>query len=362
MEISPGQAIRIKTGPECTAPQYLAAEDGVLHGSWDLMNLRDHQDHNRLDHLAVTRHLALRARYTAATFWQDIRLLTERSTAHFGQDGPLIIQFPEPAEHSRARSLQTGADPVPLFLDLLSRSVSRIPWKGSRTAVQLSGGMDSTVVALGLRTAPEGAGVTAGTVILDAERGVQQSERCSLILEHIASGWSSVTVRATDHLPYGPTSRYSRRTWISPYQDIYADALDTLSGRFTDHGVRAVFTGIGGDELMATTEAEDHGGWGGFERPDTPPWLGPAAKACTAGHRHRHHAGRDRPGDCSHGQDRVRPRVHATRHLARPPAHRPAPRQVLRVDTTGMAGEEAAPARSDREDRHAAAGRPPADR
>ncbi|KJS61897.1 asparagine synthase-related protein [Streptomyces rubellomurinus] len=279
VEISPGQAIRIKTGPECTAPQYLAAQDGVLHGSWDLMNLRDHQDHNRLDHLAVTRHLALRARYTAATFWQDIRLLTERSTAHFGQDGPLIIQFPEAAEHSRARSLQDGADPVPLFLDLLSRSLSRIPWKGSRTAVQLSGGMDSTVVALALRTAPQGAGVTAGTVILDAERGVQQSERRSLILEYIASGWSSVTVRATDHLPYGPTSRYSRRTWISPYQDIYADALDTLSGRFTDHGVRAVFTGIGGDELMATTEAEDHGGWGGFERADTPPWLGPAAKA-----------------------------------------------------------------------------------
>ncbi|MFI9329905.1 asparagine synthase-related protein [Kitasatospora sp. NPDC052868] len=279
VETRPGQEVRVRTGTECTAPQYLAAADGVLHGSWDLAHLRDHQRPDRLDHLAVTRHLALRARYTAATFWQGIRLLTERATARFGRDGSLVIQFPRPATHSRARSLQKGRDPVPLFLDLLSRSVARLPWTGSRTAVQLSGGMDSTVVALALRTTPQRIGVTAGTVLLDAERGLQQAERRRLILEYIASGWSSVTVNALDQLPYGPASRYSRPQWTSPYDDIYADALGSLSGRFTDRGINAVFTGIGGDELMATTAAEDVGGWGGFEPADTPPWLGPAALA-----------------------------------------------------------------------------------
>jgi asparagine synthase (glutamine-hydrolysing) len=279
VHVEPGRAVQVTTGTACTAPQYLAADGSVLYGSWDLMNLRDQQRPDRLDHLAITRHLALRARYSAATFWQDVRLLTERATAHFGVDGALAIQFPAPAEHSRARSLQQGMDPIPLFADLLERAVTRLPWTGSKTAVQLSGGMDSTTVALAMRTAPQGAGVTAGTVILDAERGAQQSDRRQLLLDHIASGWSSLAVQAADHLPYGPVSRFSRPVWVSPTTDIYADALDTLSGRFSQAGIRAVFTGIGGDELMATTAAEDTGGWGGFEPTSTPPWLGTAAQA-----------------------------------------------------------------------------------
>ncbi|MEV7119906.1 asparagine synthase-related protein [Kitasatospora griseola] len=267
----------VSTGTACTAPQYLATSTDALHGSWDLLDLRDHQHPDRVDHIAITRHLALRNRYSASTFWQDIRLLTERATARFGPEGPLVIQFPEPAEHSRARSLQDGNDPVPLFQDLLDLSVSRAPWRGSRTAVQLSGGMDSTVVSLALRTAPQGAGVTAGTVVLDHERGTQQNERRRLILDYIASGWSGLTVHALDHLPYGPSSRFSRTGWISPTTDIYGDALDTLSDRFADRGIDAVFSGIGGDELMAVTAAEDREGRHGFE-PEIPPWLGPVAR------------------------------------------------------------------------------------
>ncbi|MFD9124665.1 asparagine synthase-related protein [Kitasatospora sp. NPDC059571] len=279
LEFQPGQRVRLAIGTACTVPQYLAVEDGVLHGSWDLANLRGQQRPDRLDALAITRHLALRARYSPATFWRDVKLLTERATADFCPDGSLTFQLPEPAEHSRARALRTGADPIRLFTDLLELAIHRIPWTGSRTAVQLSGGMDSTTVALAMRTAANGAGVTAGTVILDAERGAQQTERRRLILEHIASGWSSLTVQACEHLPYGPSSRFSEPVWVSPTTDIYADALNALSSRFAAAGVRTVFTGIGGDELMATTAAEDTGGWGGFEPADTPPWLGPAAHA-----------------------------------------------------------------------------------
>ncbi|MFD0274509.1 asparagine synthase-related protein [Kitasatospora sp. NPDC127111] len=281
IELVPGQAARIRTGSACTAPQYLAVAGKVLHGSWDLLNLRDHQAPDRLDLVAVTRMISLRNRYSASTLWQDVKLLTERATAHFAEDGQLLIQSPEPAEHTRARSLQTGTDPIPLFQDLLDRAVARLPWTGSRTAVQLSAGMDSTTVALALRAAPQGTAVTAGTVVLDGVRGIQQNERRQLILGHIASGWTGVTVNAMDHLPYGGTSRFSRAAWVSPTSDIYIDALETLSARFTDSGVRAVFTGIGGDELMALTAAEDRSGPGQFE-PDAPPWLGPAARAALA--------------------------------------------------------------------------------
>ncbi|GAA2832793.1 asparagine synthase-related protein [Kitasatospora sp. CM 4170] len=281
VELGPGQSVRVRTGTACTAPQYLAVADRVLYGSWDLLNLRDHQATDRLDPVAVTRMISLRNRYSASTLWQDIKLLTERATAHFPTDGQLLLQFPEPAEHSRARALQEDADPVPLFQDLLDRAVARLPWSGSRTAVQLSAGMDSTTVALALRAAPQGTALTAGTVLLDGVRGIQQNERRRMILEHVASGWTGITVNAMDHLPYAGPSRFSRAGWVSPTSDIYLDALETLSARFADSGVRAVFTGIGGDELMAVTAAEDTSGPGAFE-PDAPPWLGPAARAALA--------------------------------------------------------------------------------
>ncbi|WP_030459046.1 asparagine synthase-related protein [Kitasatospora sp. NRRL B-11411] len=279
IETTPGGTVRVRTGTACTAPQYLVAANGVLHGAWDLLDLRDYQNSDRLDQLAVTRHLALRTRYSAATFWQDIRLLTERATARFVEGGLLGIRFPEPAEHTRARLLREGADPLPLFRDLLDLAVTKAPWEGSRTAVQLSGGMDSTVVALAMQTARQGAGVTAGTVILDGERGTQQTERRRLILEYLAGGWSGITVDALAHLPYGPASRFSRSAGTSPTTDIYTDALGALSDRFAENDVKAVFTGIGGDELMATTSAEDEGGWGGFEPTEVPSWLGPVAVA-----------------------------------------------------------------------------------
>ncbi|OKJ05289.1 asparagine synthase-related protein [Kitasatospora sp. CB01950] len=277
IDVSPGHTVRLRTGTACTAPQYLASADGVLYGSWDLTDLRAHQDPDRLDEVAVTRHLGLRARYSASTFWQDIRLLTERATASFGPEGSLTIQFPKAAEHTRARVARGGADPIPLFRDILDLAVTRVPWTGFRTAVQLSCGMDSAVVALAMQTAPQGRGVTAGAVMLDGERGNQQGERRKLLLKYLAGGWADVTVQALDHLPYGPASSFSSNNWVSPSADIYTDALGALSGHFAQRGVTAVFTGIGGDELMATTSAEDEGGWGGFEPADLPSWLGPNA-------------------------------------------------------------------------------------
>ncbi|MFG2820173.1 asparagine synthase-related protein [Kitasatospora sp. NPDC048365] len=270
-------SVMITTGTACTVPQYLAAVGGVLHGSWDLVGLRDQQSPDRLDPLAVTRHLALRTRYSHTTFWEDVRLLTERATAHFTPDGKTVFRFPEPAPHTRARELSEGADPVPVFLDLLDMAVAKLPWEGSSTGVQLSGGMDSTVVALALRTAVQGAGVTAGAVTLDGEVGSQQRRRRRMILDYIGSGWSDVTVDALDHLPYGAASCYSRGHLESPHGDIYVDALDALSGHFVDNGVDTVFTGIGGDELMAVTSAEEPGGWG-WTGVAVPPWLGPVAR------------------------------------------------------------------------------------
>ncbi|GAA1403820.1 hypothetical protein GCM10009639_49190 [Kitasatospora putterlickiae] len=242
--------------------------------------MREQATDTGLDLLEITRRVSLRTRYTPATFWRGVHLLTERAAVHLAQDGTLVLRLPEPAEHTRARTLQVDADPVPAFTRLLGHVIARHPWKGASTGVQLSGGLDSTNVALALAAHP-GHHVTAGTVILDGERGEQQTDRRAVILGHIGASWRDVMVPAMDHLPYGPTSRYSRPGHVSPYGDLYLDAIDRLSDLLSSRGVQTLFTGIGGEELMSFTTAErPHGTTG----PDlaVPPWLGPTARGLLA--------------------------------------------------------------------------------
>ncbi|MFF2348596.1 asparagine synthase-related protein [Kitasatospora sp. NPDC058115] len=271
----------IATGTAGTAPIHLTTRAGTLYGSWDLLSVHEQAADTGLDLLEITRRVSLRTRYTPATFWRGIHLLTERATAHLARDGALTLRLPEPAEHTRARTLRADADPVPAFIRLLGHLVARHPWEGPSTGVQLSGGLDSTNIALALAAALPGHHVTAGAVVLDGERGRQQTERRAVILRHIGASWRDVLVPAMDHLPYGPTSWYSRPGRVSPYGDLYLDAIDRLSDLLSSRGVKTLFTGIGGDELMSFTTAEKPRGVTG---PDlgVPPWLGPTARGLLA--------------------------------------------------------------------------------
>jgi asparagine synthase (glutamine-hydrolysing) len=265
--------VRVLTGTHGTAPVYLTSRPDALYGSWDLLELRRH--FVALDIAEIARRISLSARYTNATFWLDVHLITERSCALYVQ-GKLSLRFPEPAEHSLARAVRNGASPVEAFDHLLTSAVRQSPWEGSSTAVQLSGGIDSTNTALSLGADGRGSGLVTAALILDGERGTQQTRRRRTLIEHIDQGWTDVTVNAEDHLPYAPGSIFSRQVPVSPYGDLYLDAVDALHSQLEELGVRTVFTGIGGDELMAFTSTEAPQRAAPLSQ--LPSWLGPAAR------------------------------------------------------------------------------------
>jgi asparagine synthase (glutamine-hydrolysing) len=142
--------------------------------------------------------------------------------------------------------------------------------------VQLSGGLDSANTALSMAATGAGPGVTAAALILGGEQGTQQARRRATMLEHLGR-WPDLTVPVMDHLPYHPGSCFARQVPVSPYGDLYLDAVDTLHGLLQDHGVRVLFTGIGGDELMAYTEAEAPDRTAPMDG-GLPAWTGPAAR------------------------------------------------------------------------------------
>ncbi|GAB2577868.1 asparagine synthase [Streptomyces capparidis] len=271
LETTPGRPVAITAGAHGIAPVYLVADRGVLHGSWDLADLRAHIVADHLVEIELARRLALRSRYTAQTLWTGVHQLTERATARFdGAD--IAVSYPEPAAHSRAREIKPGSDVVAAYEYLLDQVLADRVHDPASSAVQLSGGLDSANVAFALAARPNGNAATASALLLDQARGVQQARRRAEMIR-LAGFRADVAMPALDHLPLHPHGPRGLAQPVSPYEDVYHEAQQALAGELARCGVRAVLTGIGGDEMVAlTAEESPHPPLGTGE--EIRPWIG----------------------------------------------------------------------------------------
>lgn len=150
-----------------------------------------------------------------------------------------------------------------LLLDALLSDYSYAP---EQTAVELSGGMDSSNVALSLAVR-HGAGLRAGALIHDGAIGEQQRRRRAELLAY--TGLKDTVVWASDFPPLGPGSRLASR--LGPHEETYIRAHSRLLELWVERGVRWVATGVGGDEMLSLTAVER--GPRGLYRPPAVPWL-----------------------------------------------------------------------------------------
>jgi asparagine synthase (glutamine-hydrolysing) len=85
-----------------------------------------------------------------------------------------------------------------------------------------------------------------------------------------------ITVDAAKHLPLHPECARVRGKLISPYEEPLFYPFRLLTTALARTGATAVVTGLGGDELVALSEAEaPHLDLN--RMPVIPPWLGPSA-------------------------------------------------------------------------------------
>ncbi|WP_301173695.1 hypothetical protein [Actinomadura geliboluensis] len=167
-------AIRITASAWGLAPVHLTTRpDGALHGSWDLLDLVDNTT-DRLSPVEVVRFLTYTPIYSCHTLLADVQTVTERATATFtrrpGDSGRLYIDYPEPGLHALPRRLRRDADPVAAFENQLTHVIEQWEFDPDATVADLSGGMDSTNVALTLAQLHPGR-VTTGAMILDGPYG-----------------------------------------------------------------------------------------------------------------------------------------------------------------------------------------------
>jgi asparagine synthase (glutamine-hydrolysing) len=274
VECDPGAKFRITASQWGTAPVYLADAGEQLRGSWSLSDLRQQFNLDALDDRVVARVLTVRHRYARETLFRGVYQLTERAHAAYTSAG-LSVHYPEPAEHAIPRELRTGVDVVDVYRRCLADAVNERWFEPDESAVELSGGMDSSNVAATLAEDHHGR-VLSYALLIGGDAGDQQIRRRTELLARF--GFPDLTLDALPLAPLSPGGRRARGEFVEPMGEPYHEAVEAMLVRAQQQGVRTVFTGDGGDELLSLRAHE----WAELDKTparhadnvELPDWLG----------------------------------------------------------------------------------------
>ncbi|WP_168220698.1 asparagine synthase-related protein [Streptomyces sp. RFCAC02] len=185
------------------------------------------------------------------------------------------IDYPLPAAHVSPRRLRTGADPVAYFDHHLTQVIARRRFDPARSAVECSGGLDSSTVAQSLAAAVREP-VRVGALHIGGPPGEQQLRRRAEMAER--AGWGADTlVPMADHLPFAPGGPRAGGALVG-VEGAYTEALGVLYSAWRDAGVRWVFTGVAGDELLGLRPEERRQIGDPWRVQESGDWLGDAAR------------------------------------------------------------------------------------
>ncbi|MFF5258339.1 asparagine synthase-related protein [Actinomadura viridis] len=275
IETAPHHPVRVTAGAAGTTPLYLAHADGVLHGSWDMADLRTYA--TGLASKEAARLLIYRPRYGAETLFKGITRLTERATATFG--GDLHIRYPEPALHAAPRELAPGADVLAAFTTAIDQALDVRPIDPATTLFHLTGGLDSGTLATRAAARWPGRLNTATLIVIGPGRQ-QQIRRRKQILAALPFGDHDLQVDAGTHLLFAPAAARVRGEPVSPYEEPLHHPFSRLTDEISALGAKVVVTGLGGDEMVAVSPEESEAvARANAHITDRLPWLGAHARA-----------------------------------------------------------------------------------
>ncbi len=246
IELGSDDGIILATGRYGTAPVYVLRGRQVLHGSWSLPDLHEHLAISDLNDEGVIRFLCREQCYSSATLFRSVSRMTERSVGYFSRSG-FHVRYPPPSRRDKPRELRPGVDAVSAFERLLRASLQQQLSSADGTCTEVSGGMDSAVVAAAMAELTESRISSCG-IMIGGSAGDQQQRRRTELVEKL--GATDVTVDVMTHAPF---HRGSARRGVAPFSAMdepYSEALTAELAAMRPAGTSVLLTGIGGDELM----------------------------------------------------------------------------------------------------------------
>jgi asparagine synthase (glutamine-hydrolysing) len=263
--------VRYRASPVISVPAYLAPGRDGARIDWDYERLLAGHEAKIVWDLALAQ-IAGVPTYGPATVVAGIYRATAGATLILSPGGveveaPAAIAFDGPGK------VPPGADLEGTLIETVSALLRARPLDRTRTAVELSGGMDSALAAMAA-AAFTGPGLMSVGAQFGGAMGEAQRQRRDLLRE--AGGFDDLSVPAERLAPFSPSSRRRLLHGVWPEDENYPEMFEAIFAMLQAAGIDSLISGFGGDELYFAYEGEEEAGASG-EAPC--PFLSPAGTA-----------------------------------------------------------------------------------
>ncbi|TWB05169.1 asparagine synthase [Gluconacetobacter diazotrophicus] len=236
------------------APFYLKHDPGGVSIDWDYRRLLKDTDIDVAWDVVITQIQGIMP-YGHRTVVEGVVRTTAGAILAASKNG-IEISLPYPVTFSAPFDQIDNGDIERHFISALEALLGARPLENRRTAVELSGGMDSALSSMIAKNLL-GDGLFSITAQFDGTMGAAQQERCTALIQ--AGGFDNLNLPAARLAPFGETSLRRVRYGVMPEDESYPEIFEASLGVAQAAGIDTLISGLGGDELYVIYEDEDGG-------------------------------------------------------------------------------------------------------
>jgi asparagine synthase (glutamine-hydrolysing) len=246
------RAVHYRASPVISVPVYLIADRECVSIDWDYSRLLAGRPAPIVWEVALAQIAGLPT-YGPATIVSGVYRATASATMTATSLG-VEVSPPEPISFDGPHDVPAGTDVEGKLFDTVRSLLEARPLDRSRTALELSGGMDSALTSLAA-AASAGPGLMSVGAQFSGAMGEAQRERRGLLCER--GGFDDLSVPAERFAPFSPASLRRVRFGVWPEDENYPELFEALFGMLRAAGIDALVSGFGGDELYFAYEGEE---------------------------------------------------------------------------------------------------------
>lgn len=246
------RSIRYTASPVVAIPAWLIADRDAVSIDWDYARLLAGRE-TAIEWDIALAQIAGLSSYGPRTIVTGLHRATAGATLIASPSG-VEAHLPDPAIHDGPHALQPGAEIEAGLFDTIAALLAARPLDPARTAVELSGGMDSALTALAAAEAAGPALMSIGAQF-EGAMGAAQRERRELLRE--SGAFADLSVPAERFAPFSPASLRRIRYGVWPEDENYPELFEAMFGMLQAGGIDTLVSGFGGDELYFAYEGEE---------------------------------------------------------------------------------------------------------
>lgn len=248
--------ISVSCGTYHSVALYLSTYANYVVGHWDPEALCDLLPELQLNYECVAQKLLLLSSYGTETFFKNISRLPDRGCYEAILEGANVkasIKKPTPLPYRLAGTPPSGADVLKIYDEALKAAINTwISPNYSKIGVELSGGLDSSNLALALRSV-YARDICSYIVLAGGVEGDLQREKRPEIVNKIRAHDTCF-----EGVEYPPLCNFETKA-VWPDSHYYMEAEGHKCDLLRAENIPVIMTGQGGDLTMLLHASEDDG-------------------------------------------------------------------------------------------------------